>query len=493
MGKKAAVIGSGIAGLSAAIDLRSKGFDVDLYEKNDHTGGKAGFQEHAGFKFDTGPSLLTMPFVFERLLNKLNKRLEDTIPIEKLDIICKYFFSDGTVLNAFSDRQRLLQEFDEKTCDNNQDIRGYFDYCRKMYENSKDLFLFNSLIDAPDFFKKEPLKGLKTILILDIFRNLHLSHKRFFRDKNNVQLFDRYATYSGSNPYKLPATFNIIPHVEYEIGAYVPKKGIRAIPMSLTQAAVDSGVNIFLNSMVDKINYKGRKITGINARQTERDYDIVISNSDVNYTYQNLLKDRSTKTALRYRKLEPSSSAIVFYWGIKGEFSELQANNIFFSSDYKKEFDQIFKQGICPDEPTVYINITSKYCPSDAPGGCENWFVLVNVPYDKGQNWQKQADIMRSRILLILEKYLGRKIEPLICTEKVMTPKDIYDKTLSNKGSIYGISSNSKLAAFHRQPNKSEEYDGLYFAGGSAHPGGGMPLVALSGMIASDLAQRYEV
>ncbi len=490
MDRNVAVIGSGIGGLSAALDLQTKGFQVDLYEKNAFTGGKAGCEKGGGFTFDTGPSLLTMPFVFEDLLKKAGIEARDVMPVRKLDIICKYFFSDGTVLNAFSDQERIIEEFREKTSDSPEDIRRFFNYCRRMYEDAKDLFLFNSLEDIPEFFRENPLKGIAIISGLDIFRTLHGSHRRFFKDSNTVQLFDRYATYSGSDPYLIPATLNIIPHVEYGIGAYVPEKGIRAIPRVLAETATAKGVRIFTGQKVDSVIVGNKDIRGIRSCGREVPYSKVVSNADVSYTYKYLLDDRVTKMARRYDKLEPSSSAIVFYWGIKGIFSELEINNIFFSSDYRKEFREIFLERSCPEEPTVYVNITSKYCPEDAPEGHENWFVLVNVPYDTGQDWEREALRIKARVLDILERRLKKDITGNIIYERIMTPCDIYEKTLSNKGSIYGISSNSKFAAFFRQPNRSVDYKGLYFAGGSAHPGGGMPLVALSGMIASELIAR---
>jgi len=492
MPKKAAVVGAGIGGLSAALELRARGFDADLYDKNSYVGGKAGCEQREGFTFDTGPSLLTMPFVFEKLLERSGLDPAEELPVIKLDIICRYFFSDGTVLDAFSDRRRLLEEFGLKTSDSGERVGRFLDHCRKIYDSASGMFLFDTLENVPRIFREDPLKGIKTILDLDIFRTFHASHERSFSDPKTIQLFDRYATYSGSDPYKLPATLNIVPHVEYGIGAYVPRKGIRAIPAALSAAAASSGVNIFTGAKVDRIIHDGVKVTGIEAGGRIKEYDIVVSNADVNTTYRDLLGGASSNMAARYARLEPSSSAIVFYWGIKGIFERLDVNNIFFSSDYRKEFAQIFDQGVCPEEPTVYVNITSKYCPSDAPEGCEAWFVLVNVPYDSGQDWAAEAASVKARALEVLRRRLGVDVGSRIISEKVMTPADIYEKTLSNRGSIYGISSNSRMAAYNRQPNRSGDLKGLYFAGGSAHPGGGMPLVALSGMIASDLVEKYE-
>lgn len=491
MSKSVAVIGSGLGGLSAAIDLRSRGFSVDLYEKNAYTGGKAGSLNVKGFTFDTGPSILTMPFVLEKIMKKAGYDLEERLPLIRLEKICKYFFTDGTELNAFSDTGKFVDELDSKTSDKRQDIEKFLSYCAAMYSNAKDLFLFNSLEALPETFRSRPWDLFKVILSLDIFRTLHASHKKFFKDPNTIQLFDRYATYSGSDPYKLPATLNIIPHVEYGLGVFVPRGGIRAIPAVLTDAVHKMGVAIYTEREVKKILLRGKTVTGIETRDGKREYDAVVSNCDVNTTYKELLSDKSSKRSVRYGKMEPSSSAIVFYWGIKGLHGQLEANNIIFSSDYSGEFRQIFNERKIPEDPTIYINITSKYCPMDAPEMSENWFVLVNVPYDKGQDWKNGTLKVKERVLRSIEKRIGSDISGKIVSEDVLTPPDISRNTLSNKGSIYGISSNSKMAAFYRQPNRSDIYKGLYFCGGSAHPGGGMPLVMLSGIITADLVEKH--
>lgn len=493
MGKRAAVIGGGLGGLSAAISLRDKGLEVDLFEKNSFTGGKAGAASFGGFTFDTGPSLLTMPFVFEKLIKKCGKDPLQELPVKQLDIICKYFFNDGTIFNAYSDRDKLLDEFDAKTDDPGERVQGFFQYCENIYNNAKDMFLFDTLENVPGIFKKDPLKGLSIFANLDIFRTLHRSHEVFFRDPNTIQLFDRYATYSGSDPFKLAATLNIIPHVEYSIGAFVPERGIRAIPEVLTAAAAGSGVRIYTGSKVDNILLEGKRVTGIEVSGNKLKYDMVLSNADVKTTYKELLKDTSSRMSKRYLSSEPSSSAIVFYWAVNDDLEELEANNIFFSGDYRTEFAQIFDKKVCPEDPTVYVNISSKYYPHDAPPGCGNWFVLVNVPHDLGQDWRSETGKVRTRVLRRLNRALGKDIGPKISAEEVMTPEDIYRNTYSNRGSIYGISSNSRMAAYYRQPNRSDLYNGLYFSGGSAHPGGGMPLVALSGMIASELAEKHEL
>jgi diapolycopene oxygenase len=196
--------------------------------------------------------------------------------------------------------------------------------------------------------------------------------------------------------------------------------------------------------------------------------------------------------ARRYRRLEPSSSGLVFLWGLAESYPELGVNNIFFSADYRREFRELFEERVCPRNPTIYVNVTSKLTPQDAPRGAENWFVLVNAPYLSGQDWKQETRRVRQRILSVMERVLGRPVGRSIVVEQVMTPEDIQRNTGSTRGSLYGISSNSPLAAFLRHPNRSRRIRGLYFCGGSVHPGGGMPLAVLSGKIAADLVKKHE-
>ncbi|MBF0386127.1 MAG: phytoene desaturase [Candidatus Omnitrophica bacterium] len=492
MAKKIAIIGAGLGGLSAALCLAARGYSVDIFEKNRTLGGKAGVLFKEGFRFDTGPSLLTMPFVFEELLARAGKKLVDYFNCIPLDPVCKYYFRDGTILDARASVDMFAREVSEKTCDNEFEVKKFLEKAGRMYDEAKDIFLRNSLEKSVLFMKSHPLSSIRMLAGLDVWRTLHASHAQVFKDRNTIQLFDRYATYSGSNPYQAPATLNIIPYIEYGLGAFLPDKGIAAIPDTLEKICKQLGVRIHCQKEVQNIITKGSRVKGIVVEDERIAYDSVVSNVDVHYTYSCLLNDYSSRMARRYSRLEPSSSGVVFYWGMGRTFKDLCVNNIIFSEDYRKEFDQIFRSNQCPDDPTIYINITSKHIRDDAPAGKENWFVLVNVPYDSGQDWEQQTQQLREITIAAINKTLKTDIASDIICEEMLTPSDIYKNTHSNKGSIYGVSSNTKMAAFYRQPNRSRSYEGLYFCGGSVHPGGGMPLVALSGMIAADLIIEQE-
>jgi phytoene desaturase len=465
---------------------------VDLYEQRGQVGGKAGSLSEDGFRFDTGPSLLTMPHVFAQLFAEVGESLEDSLTFVPLAPICRYFFPDGTRLSAFSDVETFGREIEAATVDTRASLERYLAYGRRLYDLTADLFLWHSLHEASSYLRLPALRSIFGLWRIDAMRSMDAAHRAFFRDARMVQLFDRYATYNGSSPYRAPATLNIIPYVEYGMGGYAVEGGIYAIPAALEGLARRQGVQIHLGTRVERILVRNGRVAGIGAGGREQPYDLVVSNADVLRTYAELLQEPEAPLARRYLGLEPSSSGLVFFWGMKESYPELGVNNIFFSGDYPAEFRALFEEGRCPAEPTVYVNITSKVTPADAPAGGENWFVLVNAPCNSGQDWTAEAAAVRGRVLERLRRGLGRDVEAGIRVERVMSPADIERDTGSRLGSLYGISSNTRMAAFLRHRNRSLRPRGLYLCGGSVHPGGGMPLAVLSGKITADLMRRHD-
>ncbi len=494
--KKVAVIGAGLGGLSTAARLAHLGFEVHLFEQGTRAGGKANIIEGNGFRFDTGPSLLTMPFVVEELFTYLNEKIEDYVELIPLKNICKYFWSDGTIINAYSDQDKLAEQIELNTLDSKKQVEEFLNYSRGIYERTADLFLNKSFTDWRTFINLNAFKTLLQINKIDPFRTMHQANSKWFKDKKTIQLFDRYATYNGSNPYKAPATLNIIPHVEYNLGASIPKEGIYSLADAICKLALAKGVQFYFGATVNEIKTNGCKVAGLsyikNNHQFFENFDIVVSNADVNYTYKNLLDIKNTTEAKRYSKLEASSSALVFYWGVNGVNPNLEIHNILFSNVYEQEFKELFEQKTCPKDPTIYIYISSKYNKAHSPKDMENWFVMINAPYNSNQNWKEEIENSRRRIIKKIKDVLHIELEDKVLFEKVMSPIDIENNTSSFKGGLYGISSNNKSAAFLRQQNRSKEIEGLYFCGGSAHPGGGIPLVLLSGKITSELVNKYE-
>ena len=361
----------------------------------------------------------------------------------------------------------------------------YLNKSKFKFELTRKIFLESSLHKASTYFSIEAFKGIINFFKLDMTMSLNQLNSKNFNNKKLVQLFNRFATYNGSNPYKTSGIMSMIQHLEHDLGVFMPTNGLSDISKSIFILANDLGVKFHFNSSVDEIIIDNKKAIGVNSQNKKHLADIIISNMDINLTYERLLP--SIKKPHYLKKYEPSSSAIVFYWNINNTFKEIDLHNIIFSNNDAKEFDSIFNKKTVYEDPTIYICPTSKVVKNDAPKNCENWFILINSPHDSGQNWDEIKDTLRRNIIRKINKTLNIKIEKHILIEEVFTPKDIEIKTLSQYGSLYGSSSNSLMSAFLRHPNFSRKIKNLYFCGGSVHPGGGIPLCLNSAKIVSEL------
>jgi phytoene desaturase len=484
--KKAVVIGSGIAGLAASIRLVAQGYEVHVYEKSDKPGGKLGFFSEKGYQFDTGPSLFTQPHQLEALLALVGEKLSDYFTYHRMPVSCHYFYEDGTFIEAFADPDLFAKEAHEKTGEPVSSIKNYLAASEKLYTRIGQVFLNYSLHKISTLFKVPLFSALGAFKLPYITRSMHKHNERSFKSKKLVQLFNRYATYNGSNPYVAPSMLTLIAHLEHNEGSFYPSGGMISITNTLVAVAKKIGVQFYFNSPVQKITTKNNQVTGVVVNDAAIDADVVVSNADVYFTYLNLLSAPSK--AQKILEQERSSSALIFYWGIKKEFPQLSLHNIFFTENYEAEFAHLFDVKIPFTDPTVYINITSVCEPGiQAPAGKQNWFVMVNVPANTGQDWESITASVKKEVLAKLERMLGEPIEPLIETEKILDPLLIEANTASYQGSLYGTSSNAPMAAFLRHPNFSNRYNGLYFVGGSVHPGGGIPLCLKSAEIMSNL------
>jgi phytoene desaturase len=483
--RKATIIGAGIAGIAAAIRLAHKEYEVSVFEANTYAGGKLSAFEQKGYRFDAGPSLFTMPQLVDELFTLCGKNPSPYFDYIRLPVVCQYFYEDGTRITAYSQPEKFAKEIEQKTGEPEEKILHFLQDSQTKYDLTAEVFLHRSLHKPSTYFNAHAWKGYTNFTKLDVFRTMHQANKARFNDARVVQLFNRYATYNGSDPYQTPATMNIIPHLEYNMGAYFPKKGMHSITQSLVQLADELGVKFMYNSPVQEIITAGHKATGVKVNNTFYPADQVVSNMDVVNTYKKLLP-----TATQPAKIlnQPkSSSALIFYWGMQKQFPELDMHNIFFSKEYKQEFEHIFRHKTIYKDPTVYINITSKHKKDDAPEGCENWFVMINVPNNSGQDWDNLISQARQHIITKLSRILQTDVEPLIACESILDPRTIESRTSSSQGALYGNSSNNRYAAFLRHANFSSQIQNLYFCGGSVHPGGGIPLCLLSAKIATDL------
>lgn len=483
--KACAVIGAGVSGLGAAIRMRNKGYKVTVFEANNFPGGKCSTESKDGYRFDMGPSVFTMPQYVDELFILSGKNPRDHFNYMPLDPVYKYFFEDGSTLDAYHGKEKFAEQLALKTKDKKEDIIRYLNKTETIYNLTDEVFLKNSLHRLKNFFTWPVAKGILNFGKIGAFDTMNGANKKAFKDSRLVQIFNRYATYNGSSPYLSPATLNVIAHVEIVKGAFYPEGGMFSITSSLVKLAKDIGVDFKFSTPVKEILIENKKIKGIQTDNGTEDFDIVISNMDVYNSYKKLMP--AVKRPAKTLDQPKSSSGIIFYWGIKKEFKELGLHNILFSENYEEEFNTIFAKKSIYHDPTIYLNITSKHTASDAPPGSENWFSFINVPNNSGQNWDMFITEARENMILKINRVLKTDIRPLIESEMVFDPRVIENRTSSAFGAIYGNSSNNKFAAFLRHANFSKDIKNLYFCGGSVHPGPSIPLCLLSAKITTDL------
>ena len=481
MKQQIAVIGSGVAGIASAIRLAAKGYEVSVFEKNAAPGGKLAQLKTGGFRFDKGPSLFTLPEMVEELFLLCNKNPEEYFSYHALDSSCKYFYEDDTIINAWRKTDAFANEIAQSCGVDPSRVTGFLSKSKRLFEITGDVFLFNSIHKMSNFRLPAYRKALFHLHELDVFTTMHRKNQKWFKDPRVVQLFDRYATYNGSSPYKTPATLNVIPHLEHNVGAFFPNKGMYHIVEALYELAQEMGVRFFFNQPVERILIKGDKVSGVQIENEKIGFDHVVSNVDIVMLYKHLLPDLPFPK--KQLSLERSSSAMIFYWGMDRQFDQLKLHNILFSQDYKTEFDNLFGTKNITNDPTVYIFISSKVVPEDAPPGQENWYVMINAPENVGQDWPELVKKTRQNIINKIKKITGIQVDNHIITENVADPITIERETASYNGSLYGLSSNNKFAAFYRHPNFKKRIKNLYFTGGSVHPGGGIPLALASAQI----------
>lgn len=345
---KIAVIGAGISGLAAALRMIMQGHDVTVYEKNDRLGGKLSEIHTGGYRFDTGPSLFTLPQLAEELFNTAGKDIKDYLFYRLLPVSCRYFYPDGSCFDFYQDKEQLAGELERETQQPVAAVLKRLEQSKEVYKLSAPVFLFRPFGKLSAFRTPAYQQMGRKLYKLDFFRTMHQANRKDFSDPKIVQVFDRYATYNGSDPYRAPATLNMIAHLGNNMGAWFPEKGMYSIVEAIYHVATTKGVEFRMHTPVDELIRENDRITGLRTGDETHVYDLYISGIDVSTLANNLLKDHPLKG--RLSRSEKSSSAIIFYWGMNRAFPSLELHNIFFSPDYKAEFNAIFQTKEVPGQ-----------------------------------------------------------------------------------------------------------------------------------------------
>lgn len=484
------ILGAGIGGLSAAIHLAAKGYRVTMLEQNPAVGGKMSEIQADGFRFDTGPSIITMRHVFENLFRTANRKLEDYLTLLPVEPLTRYFYPDGTRLDLSRDLPLTIEQIQRLEP---HDAAGYLSFlseAARLHRITGPVFTYGPP-PSPASLKQVAFKDM---LAVDPIHTLQWSIEKHVRHPHMRQLLGRFATYVGASPYLSPAALAVIAHVEVNEGVWYPKGGIYAIARAYEKLARELGVDIRLNARVKEIQLKGKKISGILLENGELfEADTVISNIDVITTHNLINSPVVVKRRRQLHKSNLSCSGVILLLGVEGTYPDLVHHNIFFSSDYKHEFNQLFAENKIPDDPTLYVCITSKSDKSHAPDGCENWFVMAHSPTidlaaDPAEREQKKAEV--TEMLLDRLAAAGLDVRRSIRYQRLLDPHFYQGHTGAYRGALYGISFNDRFAPFKRPRNRSAEVEGLFFAGGTTHPGGGVPMVTLSGKLAAEMVDQ---
>ncbi|GAA0599113.1 NAD(P)/FAD-dependent oxidoreductase [Virgibacillus siamensis] len=488
--KSILIIGGGLGGLSAAISLAQNGYNVSLYEKNNHLGGKLNRLEQDGFGFDLGPSILTMPKVFEKLFAASGKNMKDYVPTMKLNHQWRSFFPDGNIIDLYED----LKEMQEKNPSlKKRDIRQYqklLTYSKKLYDmteksyfkgadNTKDILKYNGMFSALSNF--------------DLFSTVHQSIDKRISNKQLRDMLAYFVKYVGSSPYDAPAVLNMMIYMQHDQGVWYIPGGMDILANGLERLAEEIGVTFHTGKGIAKLQKEKGNITGAVLEDgTKLTADYYISNMEVIPAYEQLLQEKKHYIKKLKKNFVPASSGLVMHLGVKKNYPQLAHHNFFFAKNMRRQMKKIFHRHELPDDPVIYLVNVNKTDPGQAPPGYENLKVLPHIPYIQDKPFTPaDYDRFAEQVLVKLEKMGLTELRENIVTKDIWTPEDIQRVYGSDRGAIYGTLSNRKKNKGFKHPKQSERYDNLYFVGGTVNPGGGMPMVTLSGQQVSEkIVQR---
>jgi phytoene desaturase len=484
--KKAVIIGGGLGGLATALRLAQSGWKVTVCEQSASFGGKMNSWQSGGFRFDTGPSLITMPWIFADLFEFAGSSLEKHVELTNVTPLADYVFADGA---RFTYSTNLPEWLETIRRIEPRDVDGFLKFMQlgaRLYALSKETFLRFSPFEFPDL---KTFKSLRAFPVRYAWGNYHRAVAAHFRSPYLRQLFERYPTYVGSSPYASPATLAVIPYIEYAFGGWHVRGGLYRLIESILTLAQNLNVELLTNARVEQIKHDGRKISGVTlAGGKSFDADVIIMNGDASTT-NSLLGKSGKEPPAETRSL----SGFVLLAGLRKKIEGLSHHTIYFSGNYRREFSQLFDEKRFPDDPTVYVCAPSRTDSTLAPAGGETLFIMANAPANGDDAWtDEQTVVARERVFRRLSTSGFREIASDTIVSDTWTPQRIGADYLMPGGAIYGAVSHGWKGAFLRPPNKDRGFKGLYYVGGSTHPGGGTPTVLLSAKITCNLIGRHE-
>ncbi len=498
---RVAVIGSGLAGLAAAATLAARGYSVEVFEKNAWLGGKAAVLQEKGFRFDMGPTILIQPSVLRKIFAEAGRKLEDYLDMVRLDPSWRCFFDDGTVIDLKDSTPEMIASLNTKQAGLGDEYAAFLKTSEDLHTISDKFFFWKpvgSMMDTLDWRGAFDVNVLRDVMKMRMGKTVSGVIREYISDKNTAQMLDHFVQYVGSSPDASPAILCAIGHMQTDEGIWYPMGGTRAVPEALVKLGKELGVRYHVDADVTKIGMQvhgeGQRVTSITLASGDHiAFDAVVSNEDAVRTYRELLKDSDVSAAFdRKKNWEAACSGVVLYLGLNKRYDHIAHHDFVFSRDPHEEFHAIYTLGMPAPDPTCYLASTSRTEPGTAPEGGDALYVLVHTPHLRpNHDWREMLPGYRQVILDKLKRTAGmHDIEERIVFERALTPQDIHDRYRVLDGAIYGLSSHGRLNGAFKPSNVVRGVEGLYLAGGAAHPGPGMPMVMMSGWIAADALDR---
>lgn len=502
MGVRVVVIGGGLGGLAAACVAAARGHRVTLFDKNPWLGGKAALLRleapdgGGSFRFDMGPTILTVPRVLRRIFAEAGRDQRRELPLIRLDPQWRCFFADGTRLDLQEDVGAMAGAMDRFAPGTGagEGYRRFQDVARHLHGVSERFFFWKpveDVLDTIDWRSNLQPGTMRDVMSLRMGRTVAKVIRGHVPDARLAQMLDHYCQYVGSSPYLAPAVLCSIGDMQASEGVWYPVGGTRAVAEGLERLAAELGAELRPGTEVTGIEVEGGAVRAVSAGGERIACDAVVSNMDAIRTYTELVGGEAARKYTR-RRFEPACSGVVLYLGLDRRYEHLAHHDFVFSRDAEEEFDAIYRRGEPAPDPTAYIAAPSGTDPSVAPEGGEALYVLVHTPHLRPHHdWSRMLPAYRQVILDKLKRTAGLEdIERRIVVERHLTPQDIHDRYKVLDGAIYGLASHGSFMGAFKPGNRSRAVKGLYLAGGAAHPGPGMPMVMMSGWIAADALDR---
>ncbi|MCC6567489.1 MAG: phytoene desaturase [Chloroflexi bacterium] len=490
MSKKVIVIGSGFGGLGAAVRLAARGYDVELFEKRDKLGGRAYVHTIDGYTFDSGPTVITAPFMFDDIWSLAGRRREDYFELVECQPYYRIFDHHGEAFDYNSDAGFILDQIRRRSPN---DVEGY----QKFIASTKPIFEkgFVELADKPFLKFTDMLKVAPDLIKMQSYLSVYQYASKFVKDEFLRRVFSFHPLLIGGNPFDAPSIYAMIHYLERQWGVWFAMGGTGAIVAAFGRLFTELGGRIHLNAEVAEItiNPTSRRATGVRLRDGSiHTADAVVANSEVAWTYQHLIPSvyRRKFTDRKLARMKHSMSLFVIYFGTKRRYNDTQLahHNIILSERYKGLLNDIFNKQIVADDFSLYLHMPSITDPSLAPKGGETFYVLSPVPnLASGVDWAKRAKPYRDAIMAFLEANYLPDLQQNIAVEHSIDPRYFEGTLNSYLGAGFSIQPILTQSAWFRPHNRSEDINRLYFVGAGTHPGAGLPGVLSSSIIAENL------